>query len=185
MGKMSEPVDADEVIPPSSRGKGVPLTAPGATASEKHATARIIARWLDELFPIPGTTFRVGLDPIISLVPGVGDIISSSVSFVVMLEAVRTGVSLSVIMRMAFNMIVNALLDMIPGAGPAASIFFKSNSRNLELLRRWQAGQHREVRRGSRLLLTLIVCLCFLVLMALMAVWAFYAWTFARLFGLA
>ena len=180
---MSQPLDADEVIPPSRR-TGVPLTAPGTTSHEKHATARIIARWLDELFPIPGTTFRIGLDPIISLIPGVGDIISSSVSFVVVLEAVRIGVSLSVILRMAFNMIVNALLDMIPGAGPAASIFFKSNSRNLELLHRWQAGQHKEVRHGSRLLLTFIVCACFLVLISLMAVWAFYAWTFARLFGL-
>ncbi len=159
------------------------MTPPGSTKNEKHATARIIARWLDELFPIPGTTFRVGLDPIIALIPGVGDIISSSVSFVVMLEAVRTGVSISVILRMAFNMIVNALLDMIPGAGPAASIFFKSNSRNLELLHRWQAGQHNQVRRGSRLLLSAIVCVCFLVLIALMAVWAFYAWTFAKLFG--
>ncbi|MDB6120472.1 MAG: hypothetical protein JWO08_4253 [Verrucomicrobiaceae bacterium] len=178
---MNESVDADEIIPPS-RKKGVPLTAPGSNPREKHAAARIIARWLDELFTIPGTKFRIGLDPIIALIPGVGDIISSSVSFVVILEAVRTGVSISVILRMAFNMIVNALLDMIPGAGPAASIFFRSNSRNLELLHRWQAGQHKQVRRGSRLLLSLIVGVCFLMLLALMAVWAFYVWS---LFGMA
>jgi len=180
---MNQPVDADEIIPPS-RKTGLPVTPPGSTKQEKHAAARIIARWLDELFTIPGTKFRVGLDPIIALVPGVGDIISSSISFVVMLEAVRTGVSISVILRMAFNMIVNALLDMIPGAGPAASIFFKSNSRNLELLHRWQAGEHKQVRRGSRLLLSAIVCVCFVALVALMGVWTFYIWALAKLLGI-
>jgi len=181
---MSQPIDADEVIPPSARKNGRP-SAPGRAADhEKHAAARIVARWLDELFPIPGTRFRIGLDPIISLIPGIGDIISSSISFVVVLEAMRIGVSYSVILRMGFNMVVNAVLDMIPGAGPAASIFFKSNSLNLELLHRWQMGEHHQVRRGSRLMLAGIACACFLVLLALIAVWTFYVWTFAKLIHL-
>ena len=180
---MSQPIDADEVIPPSARGQARPY-APGKTDHERHATARIIAHWLDELFPIPGTRIRIGLDPIISLVPGIGDIISSSVSFVVILEAMRIGVSFSVILHMAFNMVVNALLDMIPGAGPIASIFFRSNSLNLELLHKWQTGQHRKVKRGSRLMLAGVTCVCFLMLLVLMTAWAFYAWTFAKLIHL-
>jgi hypothetical protein len=166
---MSAPIDADEVIPPSPRKKGQPF-APGPVDREKHAGARIVAHWLDELFPVPGTRFRIGLDPIISLVPGIGDIISSGISFVVILEAMRIGVSYSVILRMAFNMAINALLDMIPGAGQFASIFYKSNSMNLELLHRWQIGEHHKVRRGSRLMLAGIVCTCFLILLALIGV---------------
>ena len=125
----------------------------------------------------------MGLDPLLSFIPGVGDIISSSVSFVVMIEAIRQRVSLTVITHMAFNIIVNALLDMIPGVGTAATIFFKSNSRNLDLLHRWQAGQHRQVKRRSNLLLGLIVGSCARVLMALMAVWTFYVWKLAHWFG--
>ncbi len=163
---MSEPVDPDEVIPPSRRSDGPPH-------AQHSAAAHIVARWFDELFKIPGTNQRIGLDPLISLVPGIGDIISSFASFVVLLEAVRLGVSFAVIVHMAFNIVVNALLDMIPGAGPALSIFFRSNTRNLELLRRWQAGQHRQVRRGSRIQVALIVTFCFLVLVALVAVWVY------------
>ena len=179
---MSQPVDADEIIPPSQQ-KGPKLSAPGADDHERHATARIIARWLDELFHIPGTKISMGLDPLLSVIPGVGDIISSSVSFVVMLEAIRLRVPLTVIAHMAFNIVVNALLDMIPGAGSMASIFFKSNSRNLELLQRWHAGEHREVKRRSGFVLSLIVGVCFLMLLALLAVWTFYAWALLHWLG--
>jgi hypothetical protein len=173
---MSEPVDPDEVIPPSRQSDR-------PHRSEHSAAAHIVARWFDELFKIPGTNQRIGLDPLISLVPGVGDFISSFASFVVLLEAVRLGVGFSVIVHMAFNIVVNALLDMIPGAGPALSIFFRSNSRNLELLRRWQAGQHRRVRRGSRITVALIVLFCFLVLAALVAVWIYYFGLLAHWLG--
>ncbi len=177
---MNEP---DEVIPPFSSRRGVRVPS-GRTDEERHAMARIAARWLDELFPIPGTRFRIGLDPIISLIPGVGDVISSSISFVVILEAMRIGVSYSVILHMAFNMAVNALLDMIPGAGQVASVFFHSNSMNLRLLHRWQNEPHKHVRRGSRLMLLGIVSVCFLLLLALVAVWTFYVWTAAKVLGL-
>ena len=179
---MSESADVDEIIPPPTKG-GSRLTSPGVNKRERHATARIIARWLDELFRIPGTSYHVGLDPIISLIPGVGDIISSSISFVVMLEAVRIGVPVVVIAHMAFNVVVNALLDMIPGVGPVASVFFKSNSRNLNLLIQWREGSWRKVHRGSRLLLTAILTGSFGVLIVLVCVWVFYAYQLARWLG--
>ena len=179
---MSEPLDADEIIPPS-RSKKIPFAEPEEKDESHQAVAQIVAHWLDELFHIPGTKIKVGLDPIISLIPGIGDIITSSVSFVVMLEAVRQRVPLSTIIHMGFNVVVNALMDMVPGAGPAVSIFFRSNSRNLELLNRWKAGEHRQVRSQSRWVVGLVVCMCFLMLLALLSVWVMYVLVFAHWMG--
>jgi len=161
---MSEgkPVEV-EVLPPDGKGRG-PRGHDAANASE---VARIVAHWMDEFIRIPGTKVRVGLDPIIGLIPGVGGLLSSSVSLVVLLEAVRHGVTPSVLGRMGVNILFNELLDAVPVVGDAASVFFRSNSKNLELLNRWKAGQKTEIKRGSRVLLMVI----FGVIVAALALW--------------
>jgi hypothetical protein len=145
--------------------------------SDKDATARIIAKWMDELICIPGTNFRIGLEPIMAFFPGIGEFFASSLSVVTIVESVRNGVAPSVIGRMGLNMGFNALLGIIPGAGPALSALFKSNTRNLILLRRWQEGEGKELKKGSRLLLYLVVGGVFLIFSALMIAWAFYLYT--------
>ena len=170
---MSDSIEADEVLPPSS-SPTAGIKPPGKTEEERHASAKIIARWLDELIPLPGTKFKIGLDPLIAFVPGIGDFLSSSVSAVVLLESIRKGVSASVIGRMALNVGVNSLMDTIPVIGPFFSAFFKSNSRNLELLHRWEQGEHKELRQGSRWVLMALVLVIFLCFAAVMMVWAFY-----------
>jgi hypothetical protein len=177
---MSDPIEADEVIPPGAPSASV--RAPGKTVAERHATARIIARWLDELLHIPGTTFKIGLDPFIALVPGIGDFLSSSVSAVVILESIRKGVSPSVVGRMGVNVAVNAIFDAVPLVGPFFSAFFKSNSRNLELLHRWESGEQKAVLKGSRWMLMSVVIVFFICFTALMIGWALYLWSLA--FGL-
>ena len=176
---MSEPIEADEVIPP--RAPGGRFAAPGASPLEKQATARIIAHWLDDLVRVPGTRFRIGLDPLLAFVPGLGDFLSSSVGAVVILEAVRQGVALSVILRMGLNVLANAVLDALPGIGPVLSAFFKSNSRNLRLLQRWQGGGHREVRRSSRRVLLAATAIAALCLAISLLSWIFYFWVLLKL----
>lgn len=171
---MSQAIEPDEILPPGAQPP--PLRAPGASSAERHASARIIARWLDELLVIPGTKFKIGLDPLIALVPGVGDFLSSSVSAVVILESIRKGVSPSVIGRMGVNVAINALFDAIPFCGPFFSAFFKSNSRNLALLHRWEQGEQKAVRAGSRWMLSLLVVVLFGGLFTLSLFWAFYLW---------
>lgn len=179
---MSKPLEPDEVIPPSSQRP--PIKAPGDDANERDATAKIVARWLDELLQIPGTKFRIGLDPLIAFIPGIGDFLSSSVSAVVILESVRKGVAFSVVFRMGLNMVINALFDAIPGIGPFFSAFFKSNSRNLMLLQRWQEGDHQAVKRSSRIvLLCVVVLFCLCVALALL-VWSAYMWALMKLLSL-
>jgi hypothetical protein len=112
---------AGDVLPPDGKGR-----APaGKDAEHASEVARIIAHWMDEFIRIPGTQIRMGLDPIIGLIPGIGGLLSSSVSLVVMVEAVRHRVSPAVFLRMGLNIGINEVLDAIPVVGDAASIFFK------------------------------------------------------------
>lgn len=153
-------VEVDAVLPPEGRGR----TGNSRNAQHASEVARIIAHWMDEFIHIPGTKIRLGLDPLLGLIPGLGGLLSSSVSLVVLVEAVRQRVAPSVLGRMGVNILFNELLDAIPVVGDAASIFFKSNSRNLELLNRWKAGEQKAVRRGSKAVLIGMIILFFTLL---------------------
>jgi hypothetical protein len=90
-------------------------------------------------------------------------------------------VAFSVIFRMGLNMIVNALFDAIPGVGPFFSAFFKSNSRNLTLLQRWQEGEHQAVKRSSRFIMLTVVALFCLCIALSALVWGIYLWGLMKL----
>jgi Domain of unknown function (DUF4112) len=166
---MSDPI----VIPPTQPG----IKPPGANESERHASAQIIAKWLDELLHIPGTSIKIGLDPIIAFVPGVGEFLSSSVSAVVILESIRKGVAPTVIGRMGLNMLFNGIIGSVPWAGGLLAAMFKSNSRNLALLQEWQAGQQELVKKRSRRLVFIIGGLFIFIIVALLGLWIWWLWT--------
>jgi Domain of unknown function (DUF4112) len=90
---------------------------------------------LDSRFRLPGG-FRFGLDPLIGLVPGVGDGISAIVSLYIVLEAYRLGASRGTLARMLLNVGLDLGVGIIPIIGDVADFAFKSNRRNLDLLRR-------------------------------------------------
>jgi len=149
---------------------------------EQAAVARFLARWLDDWLRIPGTNFKIGLDPLLALFPGLGSALASGGGLLILAEAVRCGVGLPVLLRMGGNLLINALLDFLPAGGPVLSAFFKSNRRNLRLLQAWQAGRREEVRRGTRLRF-LLLALVFAVLIALLlGLWLASAWLMSRLF---
>jgi len=112
-----------EVLPPV-KGRDVP------------DLARLLAWLLDDLFPIPGTRLRFGLDPIIGILPAVGGSSTAAVSCVILIHALRAGVPRIVLVHMALNVLVNTLGGSIPGIGDVFSAFFKSNRRNVELIER-------------------------------------------------
>jgi hypothetical protein len=90
---------------------------------------------LDSRFRLPGG-FRFGLDPLIGLVPGVGDGISAILSLYIVLEAYRLGASRGALARMLLNVGLDLGVGIIPIIGDVADFAFKSNRRNLDLLRR-------------------------------------------------
>lgn len=95
---------------------------------------RRFAWLLDELFRIPGTQQRIGIDAIIGLVPGVGDTIGALLSTYIILEAARRGASIWTVTRMLANVGVETVFGAVPLLGDLFDVVFKANSRNLALL---------------------------------------------------
>ncbi len=115
-----------------------------AAGSRDEKLVRWIAHILDDLIPIPGTKFRIGLDPVIGLIPGIGEASSTTLASMILFRAVQAGVPRVVLVRMAMNLLLNALIGAIPGLGDVFSAWFKSNRRNHALLER-----HKNSARAS------------------------------------
>ncbi len=97
---------------------------------------RQLATLLDNRFVIPGTTIRFGLDPILSLVPGLGELVSPAFAVLLLTQGVRQRVPKVVLVRMLFNAFLDALIGAVPVAGSVADVFWRANVRNLALLER-------------------------------------------------
>ena len=91
---------------------------------------------LDKAFRIPGTNIRFGLDPIVGLIPGLGDLASPVFTGLLILEGARLRVPRIILMRMAVNALADAVIGAIPLIGIAGDVFFRANTRNLALLER-------------------------------------------------
>lgn len=102
-----------------------------------------LAGWLDDLVRVPGTRFRVGLDPLLGLVPGLGDAVAGAMAVVILAQAVRLRVPSIVVARMALNTVFDVLISAIPVVGDAADFVVKSNRWNLALLRRHAGGARK------------------------------------------
>jgi hypothetical protein len=105
--------------------------------------ADLIARLLDTSFQIPGTGIRFGLDPLLGLLPGVGDALAGLIGSTILVLAAKLQVPRIVLVRMSANMAVNAIVGAVPFVGDAFSVWFRSNARNAELLRRHAAAERR------------------------------------------
>jgi len=146
----------------------------GASRAERFRTAerRIgrVTRVLDELVSVPGTPVKVGLDPMIGLVPVVGDAVAAAAGAWVIAEAARFGVPRLVLGRMVLNLLVDLGIGAIPLIGDAYDLFFRSNTRNLELFRRHALDPDASTR-GERAffagLLLVIVGILWLAFVAL------------------
>jgi hypothetical protein len=97
---------------------------------------RTWAELLDSRFRIPGTDVRFGIDPILSLVPGLGDLASPIFAVLLIVQGVRQRVPRVVLARMAGNALIDALIGAIPVAGTIGDIFWRANTMNLALLER-------------------------------------------------
>ena len=166
-----------------------PIAAQLAKGSgvEQQTVARFLAKYLDEWLRIPGTNKRIGLDPILSLFPGIGDAVVSGAGGIILIEALRSGVPFGAFMRMALNMGVNFLLGLMPGAAPFLTAFFKSNTRNLNILLAWQAGQHGAVRKSTLRFFVGLLVLFGMLTGFLVVIWLFYSWllySFLKSYGL-
>jgi hypothetical protein len=89
---------------------------------------------MDELVRIPGTKWRVGIDPLLGLVPGTGDWIGWAISFHLMIAAAQLGAGAPLLVRMFGNILLDAVTGLVPVAGDVVDAAYKANSKNLRLL---------------------------------------------------
>ncbi len=125
-----------------------------------------LAWLLDDLFRIPGLRWRVGLDALIGLVPGIGDTVTTAVSLYVLAAAVRYRVPRITVLRMALNLAIDHAVGAVPVVGDLFDVWWKANQRNVALLRRRAMVAPSEAREG-RLGDWLFVGLVGLVLVAI------------------
>jgi hypothetical protein len=124
--------------------------------------ARTLARLLDSAIRIPGTNMRIGLDPILGLVPGLGDVAGAAFAGYLVLVAARTGVSRAVLVRMLLNVALDTFVGAVPVAGDLFDAAWRSNSRNVALLERY-LDDPRRVRTSSRALVVAVLATLALV----------------------
>jgi hypothetical protein len=117
-----------------------------------------LSHYLDGLFRIPGTGWRFGLDSLIGLIPNVGDISTSLVSFYILIAGVRYGVPKITIVRMAFNIGLDYIIGAIPFVGDAFDFFWKANQQNMDLIRERGRGQGKGTT-GDWIFVVLIILL--------------------------
>lgn len=110
--------------------------SPPRTRAERIARIEAIASLLDTAFLIPGTNFRFGVDGLIGLVPGVGDALTTAISLWLVKEAHALGAPKHLIVRMLGNIAIDGVVGAVPLLGDAFDLVWKSNRRNMHLLRR-------------------------------------------------
>lgn len=111
--------------------------APTARAREVDLTlSRRAARLLDDAVTVPGTSFGVGLDAVIGLVPGVGDAAGSVLSGIVVRDAIRARVPMPLLALMGLNLLLDAVLGLVPGIGDLLDVAHRANRKNVRLLLR-------------------------------------------------
>jgi hypothetical protein len=119
--------------------------ARGRTRGERVARIDALATLLDTALILPGTNVRFGLDALLGLVPGIGDVITTAMALYIVHEARQLGAPGHVIVRMLANVALDGIVGAVPVIGDAFDVLWRSNRRNMRLLQEWLAGE-----RGPR-----------------------------------
>jgi hypothetical protein len=123
---------------------------------------RKVAQLLDSAFVVPGTNYRVGLDPILGLVPGLGDLVSPLFTVGILWQARELALPRVVQLRMIFNVAIDTFVGAIPLFGDLFDFAWKSNNMNMALLERY-AQEERPASTADWSFVILMVALVVLV----------------------
>ena len=160
---------------PSGDNSGVARPVPG-----NPVALDALRRWavlLDSAFRIPGTGIRFGVDAIVGLIPGLGDISTPVFAALLLLHAVRMRLPLVVQARMVFNAGLDMLIGMVPILGDLVDIGWKANLRNLALLERHARPGVPPSRSDYIFVIVCVIVLAFVALAPVAAlVWVLSNW---------
>jgi hypothetical protein len=143
--------------------------------NDRIAGIRAIARLLDSAVRVPGTNIRFGLDPLLGLVPGLGDVAGAVLTGYIVLAGARLGVPRVVVMRMLMNVGIDTVVGLVPVLGDLFDVGWKANMRNMALIEQ-HAAQPEIAKRSS----TAVVVGAATVLVALAAGGIALAWFVVR-----
>jgi hypothetical protein len=159
-----EIVDGEFIRP---QGSGANPSASG------EETIEWIAWLMDRSIPIGG--MRVGLDPILGLIPGLGDVFSSLISTVIIMHAHRAGVPRATVLRMMANVGIDTAVGAVPLVGDVFDFAWKANSKNLELYRTAVRGERRAGKDWGFLALVMVGLFVLVAVPIFLAIWMFRA----------
>jgi hypothetical protein len=138
-----------QILPPTRRAAG------NQNISDEQLER--LASLLDDVFRLPGTNIRFGLDAIIGLVPGVGDVLTGIMSFVILFAAWQRGLPRATLARMLFNVTVDTLIGTVPVLGDSFDVLWKSNRMNYSLLLKASSTPPRKQALHDWLFLLLMI----------------------------
>ncbi|MBX3304249.1 MAG: DUF4112 domain-containing protein [Nitrospira sp.] len=110
------------------------------------AIADMLAKVLDTTVKIPGTSWYIGLDPLLGLIPGIGDVLVNLIGTVILGLGTRLQLPRIVLARMSLNLLINGTVGAVPIVGDLFSVWFRSHSKNALLLREAAMKPDRETR---------------------------------------
>jgi hypothetical protein len=145
----------------------------GEGTVERIALARFLAELLDQRFTIPGTSIRFGLDPILGLIPGIGDALANLAGSAILLIAAQYRLPKIVLLRMGLNVAFNALIGAIPVVGDIFSIWFRSNVRNAQLLDRYVSAERQTPTAGDW---AFVVAVILGIVLLLIGIFVVFVW---------
>lgn len=156
------------------------MTSPPPSSASLERV-RALSRVLDTAIRIPGTNMRFGLDAVIGLVPGVGDVVGAGMSGFIILTAARLGAPPSVLVRMLANVGLDTVVGAVPLAGDLFDAAWRANTRNAALLERHLQAPAATRRASTGVVVLILLLLALLVIGAI----ALAAAVFRLLAGLA
>ena len=130
-----------------------------------------ITKLMDSQFKVPGTKITFGIDPIIGLIPGLGDLIDYAISAYLMIGMVQNGASGRVVAKMILNITIDGIVGLVPFVGRFFDIFYKANRRNLVLsVEHFEEGKHK----GSAWPIILPILFLLVLIFGIFAMLSFY-----------
>jgi len=134
---------------------------------EKLLRLKLLGNRLDEIITIPGTKYKIGIDPIIGIFPVIGDLLGSIISIYIIYSGSKMGVSAQVIAKMSLNLGIDFTVGLIPVFGDIFDMGWKANKKNIELIEK-NINQTKENNGFNNLIiatLTILILVVFLMIL--------------------
>ena len=138
-----------------------------------------LAWLLDSSIRIPGTNRTIGLDGIIGLIPGIGDIVSGLISGYIVVKALLMGLPIFVIARMVLNMVIEGVIGVIPIIGDLFDFIFKSNRRNVRLMQTYLKDPEETAERSYMSVIVFMMVLFFVLLLSIWMIFKLLGYVFS------